>query len=289
MNTKAATSGGARLDHVGLVGPDLGSLLDRYRALGFSPTEPRPLLHFEPATGKSAPTGQSSAHVVFGSGYLELTQVDAISHDHHLAPWLRRRFGLHILALGVEDIAAAHERCACAGVPVRAPARASRAVEYGSQRGQARFEWFMLAPEASPEGLLCFVRHETPELVHQREVECHPNGALALDGVYVVAADPREAGYRLAIVAGARPAEAGTIALGGCWIQLLSPGGFAERFPGAELPPAPCLAGFAVRVANLRLARGAMAPGRIAAAPAPGGGFWIDAPHAGGCVVEFIG
>ena len=147
----------------------------------------------------------------------------------------------------------------------------------------------MLEREASPGGLLCFVRHETPELVHQREVESHPNGALALDGVYVVAADPHETRHRLAIVAGARSAEAGTIALGGCWIQLLSPGAFAERFPGAQRPPAPCLAGFAVRVADLRRARGAMAPGRVAAAPAPGGGFWIDAPHAGGCVVEFIG
>ena len=245
-------SGGAGLDHVGLVAPGLDDLVTRYRALGFAPTEPRPLLRFEPATGERLPIGQSSAHVVFESGYVELTQIDSASRDHHLAPWVQRHFGLHILALGVDDIAAAHERCTSAGVPVRAPARASRAIEYGSRHGEARFEWFMLEPAASPEGLLCLVRHETPGLVHQREVESHPNGAVALEGVYVVTTEPQDVERRLAIVAGARPAEAGTIELGGRWIRVLTPDAFAARFPGSQVPQAPCLAGFAVRVADLR-------------------------------------
>ena len=289
MNTKAAMSGGAGLDHVGLVAPVLDDLVARYRALGFAPTEPRPLLRFEPTTGERLPIGQSSAHVVFESGYVELTQIDSASRNHHLAPWVGRHFGLHILALGVDDIAAAHERCTSAGVPVRAPARASRAIEYGSRHGEARFEWFMLEPAVSPEGLLCLVRHETPGLVHQREVESHPNGAVALEGVYVVSTEPRAVGRRLASVAGAQPGQAGSIALGRCWIRLLSPDAFAERFPGSQVPQAPCLAGFAVRVADLRRAREAVAPGLVAPAPARGGGFWVDAPHAGGCVVEFTG
>ena len=289
MNTKAAMRSGAGLDHVGLVAPELDALVARYRALGFSPTEPRPLLRLDPATGASLPIGQSSAHVVFESGYVELTQIDSASRDHHLAPLVQRHFGLHILALGVDEITAAHERCTSAGVPVRAPARASRAIEYGSRHGEARFEWFMLEPAASPEGLLCLVRHETPGLVHQREVESHPNGAVALEGVYVVTNVPREVECRLGIVAGARPAEAGTIELGGRWIRVLTPDAFAERFPGAHVPAAPCLAGLAVRVADLRRAREAVAPGLVALAPAPGGGFWVDAAHAGGCVVEFTG
>jgi catechol 2,3-dioxygenase-like lactoylglutathione lyase family enzyme len=289
MNTKAAMSGGAALDHVGLVAPGLDALVARYRALGFAPTEPRPLLRFDAATGASLPIGQSSAHAVFESGYVELTQIDGASRDHHLAPWVGRHFGLHILALGADDIAAAHERCTSAGVPVRAAARASRAIEYGSRQGEARFEWFMLEPAASPEGLLCLVRHETPGLVHQREVESHPNGAVALEGVYIVTAEPREVERRLVVVAGARPAEAGTIELGGRWIRVLTPDVFAARFPGAQVPATPCMAGFAVRVADLRRARGAVAPGLVTPAPAPGGGFWVDAPHAGGCVVEFTG
>jgi hypothetical protein len=289
MNTKAAMNGGAGLDHVGLVTPGLDALLACYRALGFFPTEPRPLMRWDPATRASLPIGQSSAHVVFESGYVELTQIDSTSRDHHLAPWVKRHFGLHILALGVEDITAAHERCTSAGVPVRAPARASRAIEYGSRHGEARFQWFMLEPAASPEGLLCLVRHETPGLVHQREVESHPNGALALEGVYIVTAEPQDVERRLAVLAGARPAEAGTIELGGRWIRALTPDVFAERFPGAHVPATPCLAGFAVRVADLHRARAAVAPGLVAPVPAPGGGFWVDAPHAGGCVVEFTG
>ena len=196
---------------------------------------------------------------------------------------------LRFVPYDLDEIAAAHERCTSAGVPVRAPARASRVVEYGSLHGQARFEWFMLEPAASPEGLLCLVRHETPGLVHQREVEFHPNGAVALEGVYILTAEPQDVERRLAVVAGARPAEAGSIELGGRWIRVLTPDVFAARFPGAHVPAAPCMAGFAVRVADLRRARGAVAPGLVAPAPAPGGGFWVDAPHAGGCVVEFTG
>ena len=289
MNTKTAMSGGAGLDHVGLVAQVLDDLVARYRALGFAPTEPRPLLRVEPATGERLPIGQSSAHVVFESGYVELTQIDGASRDHHLAPWVQRHCGLHILALGVDDIAAAHERCTSAGVPVRGPARASRAVEYGARHGEARFEWFMLEPAASPEGLLCLVRHETPGLVHQREVESHPNGAVALEGVYIVTAEPQAIERRLAVVAGARRAEAGTIELGGRWIRVLTPDVFGARFPGAHVPATPCMAGFAVRVADLRRARGAVEPDLVAPGPAPGGGFWVDAPHAGGCVVEFTG
>jgi catechol 2,3-dioxygenase-like lactoylglutathione lyase family enzyme len=289
MNTKSAMRGGAGLDHVGLAARGLDDLAGRYRALGFSPTEPRPLMRFEPATGGRLPIGQSSAHLVFESGYVELTQIDGAARDHHLAPWVARHFGLHILAIGVDDITAAHERCTSAGVPVRPPARASRAIEYGSRHGEARFEWFMLEPAASPEGLLCLVRHQTPGLVHQREVESHPNGALALEGVYVVTNEPLEVERRIGIVAGARPAEDGSIALGRCWIRLLPPDGFATRFPGAHVPSAPCLAGFAIRVADLRRARAAVAPGLVAPAPVPGGGFWVDATHAGGCIVEFTG
>jgi catechol 2,3-dioxygenase-like lactoylglutathione lyase family enzyme len=199
--------------------------------------------------GWSAPTWPacSSAHLVFESGYVELPQLSMPSPGHHLATWVSRHFGLHILAFGVEDIDAAHERCVAAGLPVRSPAHASRAVEYGARHGEA------------------------------------------LEGVYVVADDVAETARRIALLTGAVLAEPGVLEIGRGWLRVLTPHEFAGRFPGSDVPRAPCLAGFTVRAPDRRCARESVIPGLIAPVAAPGGGFWVDAAHAGGCVVEFAG
>jgi hypothetical protein len=277
----------ASLDHVGLVGGALEPLLAAARRLGFAPTPPKPLLGRHPATGEPRPLGQSSAHLVFESGYVELSAVHSTSPDHHLAHGLARHEGLLILALGVEDVAAAHARCRDAGLPVTPVTGASRAIEYGDRHGETRFEWFMLAPAASPEGLVCCVRNLTPELVFQPAVQSHPNGAVALAGVYVAAEEPQPLLARMAAVTGAQP-RGDRLDLRGGWLRVLTPAALEARFPGAGLPQAPCLAGFAVRVADLGRARAAAAAGGVPLNESPGG-FWVAARRAGGGIVEFGG
>lgn len=277
-------TGLASLDHVGLVGRSLEPLLAAGRRLGFAPTPPKPLMGRDPATGEARPLGQSSAHLVFGSGYVELSAVHSASPDHHLAHWLSRHEGLLILALGVDDIEVAHARCRAAGLPVTPVAGASRAIEYGNRHGEARFQWFMLAPAASPEGLVCCVRNLTPELVFQPAVQAHPNGAAGLAGLYIASDHPAPALARLAAVTGAAPAG-DRLDLRGGWLRVMTPAALEARFPGAGLPAAPCLAGFAVTVPD---------PGRaLAAVAAPlhetPEGFWVGAAEGGGCIVEFGG
>jgi hypothetical protein len=279
-------NGLASLDHVGLVGRSLDPLLTAARRLGFAPTPPKPLMGRDPATGKARPLGQSSAHLVFGSGYVELSAVHSTSPDHHLAHWLGRHEGLLILALGVDDIAAAHARCCAAGLPVTAVADASRAIEYGDRHGEARFKWFMLAPEASPEGLVCCVRNLAPELVFQPAVQAHPNGVTGLAGVYVAADEPGPLLARLAAVTGAAPA-ADRLDLRGGWLRVMTPAALEARFAGAGLPAAPCLAGFALEVADPARARAAMSPGVPLNEAAEG--FWVGARDGGGAIVEFGG
>ncbi len=278
-------SGPASLDHVGLVARSLEPLLAAARRLGFAPTEPKPLLGRDSATGEARSLGQSSAHLVFESGYVELSAVHDPSPAHHLAAYLRRHEGLHILALGVDDIAAAHARCRAAGLPVTAVAGASRAIEYGERRGEARFEWFMLEPAAAPEGLVCCVRHLTPELVFQPAVQRHPNGVVALAGVYVAAAEPGLVLARLAAVAGAVP-RGDRLELAGGWLRVMTPAALAARFPGARLPEAPCLAGHALRVRDLAATRAVM--GASARLLEDAAGCWADAGAGGGGVVEFV-
>jgi catechol 2,3-dioxygenase-like lactoylglutathione lyase family enzyme len=282
--TDAAAAG---LDHVGLVGSDLGEAIAALRRLGFSPTAPRVLSGHDPATGATVSLGQSSAHAVFRSGYVELSAVEHPTAQHHLAAYLGRPGSLKILAFGVDDVAAAQQRCTAAGVRVRAICSASRSVEYGRRHGTARFEWFMLEPDDVPEGLLCCVRHRTPELLFQPEVQQHPNGAQALAGVYVLASSATALARRYAAITGT-PANDGELALPGGWVRVLDSRAFEARFPGAGLTSVPGLAGFAVRVedpgaALQRLARSGVVPGGRTAA-----GFWIRPQDAAGCVLEFV-
>ncbi|MCS6946335.1 MAG: VOC family protein, partial [Steroidobacteraceae bacterium] len=193
------------LDHVGYVGRDLAPLRAAMQRLGFAPTEPQPLLAVDPATGRDVPLDQHSCHVVLERGYLELSAVLTRDPAHHLAPWLARGTGLHILALGSDDPAALRDRCLRNGLPCSAVAAATRRIEYGQRQGIARFQWFMLQPSATPAGLICFVRNETPQLVYQPEVSRHPNGAVALEEIYLVSPDVQRFSAQHAVWLGRAP------------------------------------------------------------------------------------
>ncbi len=242
------------LDHVGYVAPALDALRAEMLRLGFAPTEPRELLAVDAATGVSRSLGQSSCHAVFERGYIELTAVDAPSPSHHLATWLARGAGLHILALGSEQIGAEQGRCAAVGLAVTPPAQATRRIEYGARHGDALFEWFMLAPPETPEGLLCYAHNLTPELVYQPSVQRHPNGALALTEVVVRCADLAPAAARWQRLLGSAPHRAAGSArfeLGGGAVTLCDAAGCLERF--GPLAPDPALGDrFAATVVQVR-------------------------------------
>ena len=93
------------LDHVGFAGSVLEPMRAEWQALGFSPTVAEELRAVD-AAGVARSLGQRSCHIVFERGYIELTEVIEPSPTHHLAPWLIRGPGLHILAFGTPDVAA---------------------------------------------------------------------------------------------------------------------------------------------------------------------------------------
>jgi hypothetical protein len=173
------------LDHLGFVARDLGSLWATCHALGFSRTEPEELLRHDPVSGESVSLGQSSCHLVFEQGYVELSAVTQPTPTHHLAAYLAHEPRLAICAFAASDVANIRTHVVSAGVASRELQHAARAVQYGARRGDAQFDWFMVEPAESPEGLVCYVRNRTPELLYQPEVQSHPNGAIALTGILV--------------------------------------------------------------------------------------------------------
>lgn len=287
MNDSRAT-----LDHVGYVAHSLPALREQMLRLGFAPTEPRDLLAVDAATGATRPLGQRSCHAVLQRGYIELTAVDMPAPTHHLATWLARGAGLHILALGSDVIEAEQARCAATGLAVTPPAHASRRIEYGERHGEARFEWFMFAPHETPEGLVCYAHNLTPELVFQPSVQRHPNGALALTEVVVRCADLPSTGARWQRLLGVAPREdaAGLrfeLAAGDT-VTLCDPQQLRARFgsQAVEAGSTDRLVASVVRVADIGrceqwLQRAGFEPWRCAAE------LVVSLPAAGGALLVF--
>ena len=182
------------LDHLGFVAGQIEPLRTAFSALGFAPTEPKPLMRRDPDSGALIPLEQFSCHVVLARGYLELSPVETNSASHHLSAYAHadgaaEESALQICAFGTTDLLGTHASCLRAGVQVGAAQWAAREIHYGKRRGEARFHWFMVDPHDAPDGLLCFVEHGTPELVYQPEVQRQPNGAQALTLLGIVLRD----------------------------------------------------------------------------------------------------
>ena len=186
------------IDHVGLVGPDIHATVAAYRALGFRVTEPVELMGTAP-DGSEQSLGQQSAHFIFGSTYVELSEVTEPGPDHHLADWLGPEHAVRILILRANDIHATHQRAAAAGQDPTPVGEASRSLHYASG-AVARFRWLSLQAKRFPEALCGYVQHLTPDLVFYPAMNRHPNAAVELTGITLDAADVKDARRRFGLL-----------------------------------------------------------------------------------------
>jgi hypothetical protein len=236
------------LDHVGWLVADLSAASLAFGALGFAVTQPG-TLKTASTQGVPADVGQRSAHVMFGDTYLELTALAPGASPEHLRPY-RDQGGLIILALRVEDAAAAYHVLDGSQLGVTSPSRSERPVAYPApaDQGIAGFHWFMCAAEDFPELLVCCVEHLTPSLVFQPLVSEHANGVSALTRVFVLEPDPLAAARRFRTLVTA-VAPAADEARGS--IIALDAAAAAERFPGVEFGTSACAIGVGLKVADL--------------------------------------
>ncbi|MCY4478204.1 MAG: VOC family protein [Gammaproteobacteria bacterium] len=193
------------IDHVGLVGPHVQRMVSEFRELGFRVTDPVELMGTGP-DGKERSLDQQSAHFIFGSTYVELSEVTRPGPDHHLAAWLGDDPAIRILILRAADIAAVRERAVESGQAPTPVGEASRALHYANG-AVARFRWLALPSESFPEALCGYVQHLTPELVFRQEMNAHPNGAVELTGMTLHAADTGDAERRFRLLSRADAPE----------------------------------------------------------------------------------
>jgi hypothetical protein len=246
--------GAVFLDHVAHFVPDIEAAAASLARCGFR------LTPFAPQTnrvnGAEVPVGTGNRCARLRQGYVELLAATA---ETPLAQQLRERLsrhvGLHLAAFSSADAAAEHHRLAAAGFPVvplvamhRPVATSAGIVE------EARFTIARIAPGPMPEGRTQFLTHHTPDLVWRAGDLDHPNGAQALLGLWIAAADRDEAAARFARFTG-RPArhrgEVGRIALERGALNVATPEFLDAEFGIAPGPPLPHFAASEITVESL--------------------------------------
>ncbi len=171
------------VDHIGILGPDIGTMVIACRNLGFTITGPEEL-YGSGSGGERVALGQASAHIMFGRDYIELSSVHTPAPGHHLGRYLDGPWGVRILIFASDDITASAAGAAAAGFALGPIQTATRDIRYGDG-GIAEFRWCELRRAGLDAALVCFVEHKTPGRVFA-ETPSHPNGAMRLAGLATI-------------------------------------------------------------------------------------------------------
>jgi hypothetical protein len=257
MPNQLPPPGAVFLDHVAHFVPEMEAAAAALERCGFR------LTPFTAQTnrvdGRPVPAGTGNRCAMLRQGYVEiLTAVPTPSGDTELARQLRERIadhvGLHLAAFSSADAGAEYQRLAAAGfatlplVDMRRPV----ATESGSE--DARFTIARIAHGSMPEGRVQFLTHHTEKLVWRDGFLDHPNGAQALTGLWIAAADPAEAAERFARFTGRTARRAGavtTIALERGAVHIARPNYLSESLGITVAGTFPCFVAAQIAVENL--------------------------------------
>ncbi len=198
------------------------------------------------ADGQVVCAGSAQRSLMLRTGYIEFMEIFNPEAGHMLAAAPRARHGLHVLALGSDDVPAAHARCSAAGLALSPVMDWQRAVDELGAQGLARFRFFGVA-DWQPEqpSYVCWVQQLTPALLRPPGSTQHANGARGLAGLRYRGAPAAAAQWaqRLqqagcAALASAEPQAAQAFALGSQRLWVDSANAPAGSSPDSALPQA---------------------------------------------------
>lgn len=290
------------LDHCGVAITDLDRGRATYSKLGFQLTARSIHSGARTTGGPVEPWGSGNHCAMFREGYLEIIGLTDASMYSSVKPMVERYEGLHIVAIGCGDADAAYAEFQKAGAPVEAPRALERDAAFGPgdrETRRAKFRNMYVERDQFPEGRFIFIEHVTRDVLWQPHLLDHPNGALGLDAIYFVVADPEATARKFAPLFSERIERfPGVIKLtldrGTLWLTQEKQ--WRERVPGSFVPPVPSPAGFGIRVASLEATRkylesnGVPVQAGMNASPKPGvpASLWVAPEYACGAAIQFM-
>lgn len=247
---------GRGIDHVVVVGADLGRLADTWTRLGFRPTPPA-----------RHPWGTENRLIQLDGSFVELLAIGAgaeiveptaetFSFGAYNRDFLARRGeGGSMLVLESRDPAADRTDFAAAGLSTFAPFGFERvAVSPDGERVPVGFDLTFTdfhgeGANGRPEMGFFTCRQRRPENFWRAEYRRHPNTATGIAAVVLVAPDPSDFHEGLSAFAGVREIGATSaglsIATPRGTIEVLTPAAFRWRFGANALPVTPTALTFA--------------------------------------------
>lgn len=179
------------LDHAGAIMRDLSAGSKRWERLGFALSPVSRQRGKMPGRDEDGAWATANRCAIFKQGYLELI---GVVDDTCFNPWTRfldRFEGLHLLALRVADADAAYaklnKRADPSTVTLNPPVQRQRKLDVDGVERTMGFRNIFSKDEHYPEGRYIVLEHQTPEYLWQPRYLSHPNGALALESVFVCA------------------------------------------------------------------------------------------------------
>ncbi|SCL61494.1 Glyoxalase-like domain-containing protein [Micromonospora citrea] len=280
------------IDHTVLITTDLTAASARYAALGFtlSPVSPHHLA--ERPGGPLLPTCTANRCAYFGQSFIELLGiVDPAAPD----PWgvhqLRQTYRGLLMTLGSRDVQATAERLRAAGLASTGIRALQREVSTPDGPRTVRADSVRIDAAHTPEGALQATQHFTPQYVHQPRYLDHPNGAVGLHSVLLVAPDDEVDGHeeRYARILDADVWIEGpkrVIHLRHGRVEIIPQSSLDDVLPGHALPGLPLLAAHTVAVRDLTAARKLIEHNEISTHTTPEG-FYVTAEDAYGVPLAF--
>jgi Glyoxalase-like domain len=249
------------LDHVGVAVKSLDRGRDASSRLGFQLTGRSFHSGSASAGAPVTPWGSGNHCAMFRQGYLEIIGLTDATIYSSVKDMVARYEGLHIVAIGCGNADAAYAEFQKAGAPVEAPRALERDAPFGPgnrEMRRAKFRNMYVERNSFTEGRFIFIEHLTRDVLWQPHLLDHANGAVGIDAVYFVVADPEATARKFAPLFSERIERfPGVVKLtldrGTMW--LTQEDAWRERVPGSFVPPVPSPAGFGILVESIDATR----------------------------------
>ena len=280
------------LDHCGTIVRDLDLAQQAFQDLGFKLTLRSHHVGSPSPGAPIEPLGSANHCAMLQQGYLEvLGHVDPAKTSNAVA-MLKRYEGVHIVAFRPESSEAIQTALIDQGQPVDPVRNLERMTPFGLHGKEMRrvaFRNMRFNTEVFTEAQFQYTEHLTRSVMWQTHLLEHPNGALALDCVYMCSPDPEATAKKLSPLLGVEPQSPSTgefvLAFARSSLRILSPAVWQAQAPGAPLPPLPAPVGFAVLTNSLLQAQEVFQGNVIPFQRTPAGGLRV---RTCGTVIEFF-